>query len=99
MGRRKVLDSRWYNESNYYIRCSAAFESPMLLISRIKPLSRAIKKERIYCNLLSVQSLKPYGEVGYGLSTHVVDVGAFLGMAKNQVNFGFKFALRLFEEW
>lgn len=98
-GQFQVLDSRWYNESNYYIRCSAAFESPMLLISRIKPLSRAIKKERIYCNLLSVQSLNPYGEVGYGLSTHVVDVGAFLGMAKNQVNFGFKFALRLFEEW
>lgn len=98
-GQFQVLDSRWYNESKYYLRCCAAFESPMLLVSRIKYLSRAIKKERIYCNLLSVQSLVPYGEVGYGLSTHVVDVGAFLGMAKNQVNFGFKFSLRLFEEW
>ena len=98
-GQFQVLDSRWYNESKYYVRCSAAFESPMLLFSRIKFLSRAIQKERIYCNLLSVQSLVPYGELGYGLSTHVVDLGAFVGMAKNQVNFGFKFALRLFDEW
>lgn len=97
-GQFQVLDSRWYNESQYYVRCSLAYDSPMLLFSRLKFLSRAIQKERLYCNLLSVHALTPYAEFGYGLSTHIVDMGAFVGVARNQANFGCKVVLRLFDD-
>ncbi len=97
-GQFQLLDSRWYNESQYYARFSLSYESPMLLFSRIKYLSTYIQKERVYCNLLSVQRLTPYVELGYGLSTHIFDVGAFVGLGRGQQNFGCKFVLRLFED-
>ncbi len=97
-GQFQLLDSRWYNESQYYARFSMSYESPMLLFSRVKYLSTYIQKERLYCNLLSVQRLAPYVELGYGLSTHIFDVGAFVGLGRGQQEFGCKFILRLFED-
>lgn len=100
MGRFQLLDARWYNESKYYVRMSSVYESPMLLFSRIKYLSRIIQKERVYCNLLTVRYLLPYAEMGYGLSTHFCDVGVFVGMANHtNVSVGAKFVLRLFDGW
>lgn len=99
-GQFQLLDSRWYNESRYYVRCSAAYESPMLLFSRVKLLTRIIQKERVYCNLLSVHKLFPYCELGYGLSTHICDVALFTRMAAGKTfGIGGKFVLRLFEDW
>ena len=99
-GQFQLLDARWYNESDFYVRLCAAFESPMLLFSRVKYLSRIIQKERVYCNLLGVRYLLPYAEFGYGLSTHLCDVGLFVGVAgRKSASVGCKFALRLFSGW
>lgn len=99
-GQFQLLDSRWYNESNYYARFCTAYESPMLFFSRFKYLSNYIQKERVYCNILMVHALTPYVEFGYGLSTHVFDMGVF-GSAANGTGFSFgaKVALRLFDKW
>lgn len=98
-GQFEALDSRWYNESEYYARACISYESPMLAFSRIKPLTQYIKRERIYCNLLSVHSLNPYVETGYSISTHLFDVGAFMGATNKRggISFGWSFALRFFE--
>lgn len=80
-GQFQLLDERWYNESDYYVRLSTAFESPMLLLSRIKWLTRFISRERIYCNLLNVRSLPIYTEFGYGLSLPLLNLGAFVSVA------------------
>lgn len=80
-GRFYALGSRWYNESRYYARLSATYESPMLVFSRLKFLSRIVQRERIYVNIVSLSSLTPYAELGYGLTTRILDVSAFVGLA------------------
>lgn len=95
-GQFQLLDSRWYNESDYYARLSAAYESPMLLISRIGKLTRYVQKERLYVNLLHVKALGPYGELGYGISLPMIDFGAFMSIANGRATkFAVKIALSL----
>ena len=99
-GQFQLLDARWYNESPYYIRLCMAYESPMLLFSRIKYLSNYIQKESVYCNLLSVHALYPYAELGYGFATHIFNAAAYLSLAnKGGMGFGAKFSISLFNNW
>lgn len=79
-GRFYLLSSSWYNESPYYIKVSVAYESPMLLFSRLPGLTRFVEKERIYVNVVSLKSLPLYGEVGYGISTPILDMSGFLSL-------------------
>lgn len=95
-GEFQLLDSRWYNESRHYARLSAAYESPMLFLSRLRWLTRVIQKERLYINLLNVGTLGYYSEWGYGLSTPLLDVAGFVAVAgHSQTGVGVKFVLRL----
>ena len=98
-GEFQLLSSHWYNESNYYIRASAAYCSPMMLLSRLKCLSRYVQSESIYCNALVVNALKPYIEIGYGISTHIAEYAVFTSIANGSpFGFGAKIALHLFDE-
>lgn len=95
VGEFQLLSSRWYNESRYYIQCTSAYESPMMLLSRIPGISRIVQKERIYFNLLSVKALGIYTEWGYGMSTHLLDLGFFAGISHDKsLNFGCKVILK-----
>ncbi len=97
-GELQVLSSRWYNESRYYALLTSTYESPMLIFSRLPIISRLIQKERIYLNLLSVQKLHLYTELGYSLSTHIVDFGVFAGISHDHsVTLGCKAVLRFFD--
>ena len=94
-----LLSSRWYNESNFYLHAMTSYESPMLLFARVPLISPTILRERIYLNLLKVRTLGFYAEAGYGISTHIFDLGFFTGMAHDATfDFGFKFAVRLFDD-
>ncbi|MDO4930481.1 MAG: DUF5686 family protein [Bacteroidales bacterium] len=98
-GQFQLLDSRWYNESRHYVRLSAAYESPMLLVSRLRWLTRVIQKERIYVNLLNVSTLGYYSEWGYGIATPLLDVAGFIAVAGHkQTGVGVKLVLRLGED-
>lgn len=98
-GELQLLDSRWYNESRHYLRLSSTYESPMLFLSRAPYLSRLILTERVYLNLLNVRALGIYAEAGYGISTHLLNLGAFLGIASHgHASFGCKFVLKFFEK-
>ncbi len=97
-GQFQLLSSRWYNESSYYVRLSSTYESPMLLFSRIPWITHFVQTERVYCNLLSVKNLNWYAELGYGVSTNLVDLGAFASMSGGKhMGVGFKCAFRLFD--
>lgn len=97
-GQFEALDARWYNESDYYARLCTSYESPMLLFSRLPLVTRFIKRERIYCNLLTVRSLRSFTELGYSVGTPLFDIGGFIGFAqKGRVSFGWNIALRFFE--
>ncbi len=98
-GEFQLLSSRWYNESSYYVRLSSAYESPMLLFARIPWITHFVQTEHVYCNLLSVKYLNWYAELGYGVSTNLVNLGVFASATRG-VHFGvgFKCAFRLFED-
>ncbi len=96
-GEYQLLNARWYNESRYYVRFTSTYESPMMLLSRIPGLARAVQKERLYVNLLGVRSLGVYTELGYGISTHLLDLGAFTALRRDRsLSFGCKFVLHFF---
>ncbi len=93
----QLLDSRWYNSSNRYIRAHFTYETPFLLLRHLKEYTRSVINERIYISALSVPHLNPYLEFGYGIGTHVFDAGAFVSFAKTSFQqVGFKFTFELF---
>lgn len=98
-GEFQLLSSRWYNESRYYLQFTSTYESPMLLFSRLPLLTKFIQKERVYLNLLTVKALKFYGELGYGISTNIIDLGAFIGVAPDHsIDFGCKIVFNIFDD-
>ena len=95
-GQFQLLDSHWYNESDYYVRLSATYASPMMLFSRIRYLTRLVDKEFLYCNLLNVRALPVYTEFGYGISLPLLRLAAFGAISgKGQSAFGCKIAFEL----
>lgn len=94
-----LLDRRWYNASTEYVRGNIIYESPMLLLTRIAGITRYIQQERLYLNLLRMNNLQFYTEVGYGLATHVFDFGVFANNINGRFNtFGCKFTFELFRK-
>ena len=95
----QLLDRRWYNSSNAYWRANTAYESPFIFL---RPLNRwlgMVQQERLYGGILFMPHLNPYLEVGYGIGTHIFDVGVFVGSVNGKFNaVGFKFTFELFND-
>ena len=98
-GEFQLLSSRWYNESRQYLRFTGTYQSPLLLFGRLGLFSRQVQTERIYLNLLTVRQLPFYAELGYGVSTHLMNLGTFLSVAPDHsLGFGCRVVLRLFDD-
>jgi hypothetical protein len=96
-GEFQLLDRKWYNASSYYFRSNLTYESPFLFLHRIFKNIGILQRERVYLNLLWVESLHPYMEFGYAISTHLLEIGVFSNFIKNQINkVGIKFTIELF---
>lgn len=95
----QLLDGRWYNSSRQYWRGNVTYESPFILL---KPLNRwlgMVQQERLYGGVLFMPHLNPYIELGYGIGTHIFDVGAFVSTINGKFDtFGFKFTFELFNK-
>ena len=82
-----------------YWRGNFTYESPFILL---KPLNRwlgLVQQERLYGGILFMPHLNPYIELGYGIGTHIFDVGAFVSTINGQFDtFGFKFTFELFNK-
>ena len=99
-GEFELLNSKWYNESEYYVRANVTYESPLLIASRLPWVGRFIETERIYASALSVKRLHPYFELGYGFTTRLFSVGLFAANKNGKFSgFGCKFGLELFRHW
>lgn len=93
----QLLDGRWYNSSREYVRAHLMYEAPFLLLPHLMKYTQYVLNERVYFNALVVPHLKPYLEVGYGIGTHVFDVGVFVSFANwNYQEVGCKFTFELF---
>jgi len=99
-GQFQLLDSRWYNESDYYIRAHASYDSPMLFVSYLPLIGRYVETERFYLSALSIQDTRPYFEVGYGFTNRLFSSAVFFNFLNGQVQeAGFKFTIELFRRW
>lgn len=93
----QLLDSRWYNSSRRYVRGHFTYEAPFLILRHLMKYTRYVQNERLYVSALAMPHLQPYLEVGYGIGTHVFDVGVFVGSSNWKLNhFGCKFTFELF---
>ena len=99
-GQFQLVNSRWYNESDYYVRGHVSYESPMLALSHLPLIGRYIESERLYASALSIQHTRPYFEVGYGLSNRLCSVGlfgSFLGSEFQDLEC--KITVEIFRRW
>ena len=93
----QLLDRRWYNSSDRYLRGHVTYEAPFLLMRHLMKYTRYVLNERLYGNVLVVPHLKPYVELGYGIGTHVFDFGVFASFANwKYKEVGCKFTFELF---
>ncbi len=74
----QLLDGRWYNSSRKYVRAHFTYEAPFLFLRHLMKYTRYVQNERLYVNTLFVPHLNPYLEIGYGIGTHIFDVGVFV---------------------
>lgn len=96
----ELLNSAWYNASDFYVRANATYETPMLLLSWLPVAGRLIERERIYVNALVVRHLYPYVEYGYGLATRAFSLGAFLSQRKGKIDaVSVRVGFELFRRW
>ncbi len=99
-GNFQLLNSEWYNTSRYYLRGHASYESPLLVCSFLPLIGKYIERETIYFSLLSIQHTRPYAEVGYGVTTRFISIGAFGSFLNGKPKeFGLKFTFELFRKW
>lgn len=99
-GQFQLLDSKWYNESNYYARTHISFESPMLALTWVPLIGHFVEKERLYFSALSIEHRSLYFELGYGFSSRFFSTGFFTSFLGNKFeSFGSKFTIELFRRW
>lgn len=93
----QLLPREWFNASRWYIRANAVYESPFILLRHLSNYTRSVINERIYINVLTMNQMKPYIELGYGIGTHIFDFGVF-GSLSNWSNsrIGCKITFELF---
>lgn len=95
----QLLDGRWYNSSRRYIRGNVTYESPFIFMLPLNRWLGMIQHERLYGGVLFMPHLNPYIELGYGIETHVFDVGVFVSSINGKYDsFGFKFTFELFND-
>lgn len=94
-----LLDRQWFNSSRNYVRSNLTYESPFILLRPFNKWLGMVQQERLYGGVLFMPHLKPYVELGYGIGTHVFDVGGFVNLINGKFDtVGFKFTFELFND-
>ena len=99
-GQFQLLDSRWYNASDYYLRGHISYESPMLALTWLPWAGRYIEKERLYASILSIENTHAYTELGYGFTNRFFSTGIFASFLNYKFQeLSMKFTIELFRRW
>lgn len=99
-GQFQLLNSEWYNASQYYLRANVSYESPLLLLTWLPFVGKYIETERLYASALQIEHTRPYIELGYGLTNRYFSIGLFGSFLNGKLNeFGSKFTFELFRKW
>lgn len=93
----QLLTPLKYNAIDKYIRGNVQYDAPLLLVPTLLRNVKFVTKERLYCNVLLVDTMNPYIELGYGIGTNIFNVGVFWGGEINKMDmFGAKFTFEVF---
>lgn len=96
----QLLNSHWYNVSEYYFRANATYESPLMIMSHLPWVGKYMETERLYVNVLWVTKLHPYIEYGYGFTNRLFSMGFFAATRNTTFDgVGIRMALELFSGW
>ena len=99
-GQFQLLNSMWYNESDYYLRGHMSLESPLLALGWTPLVGHFVETEMIYASVLSIEHTHLYSEVGYGFTNRYFSTGIFASFLNHRFqNFGCKFTIELFKRW
>ena len=99
-GEFELLDANKYNNSDYYMRANATYESPLLTLSWLPLIGKFVEMERIYAGVLNAKNLHPYIEVGYGFSCRAFSMGMFASLNNGKFDrFGCRLGFELFRQW
>ena len=99
-GNFELLQSRVYNESDYYLRANVSYDSPMMVGSWVPYLGKYIERERFYLGTAVVERSKPYFELGYSFTNRYISIGLFAGFKGTKYQeIGFDFEYELFSRW
>ena len=72
----------------------------MLILSYLPLIGRYIEIERLYVSALSIQHIKPYFELGYGLTNRYFSTAVFTNLLGGKIQeFGCKFTIEIFSRW
>ena len=92
-----LLSTVKYNEIDKYLRANVQYDAPLLLVPTLLRKVKYITKERLYCNLLLVDTMNPYVEMGYGIGTNIFNMGIFWGGEVDKWDrIGVKFTFEIF---
>ncbi len=92
-----LLSSVKYHEIDKYLRANIQYDAPLLLVPTLLRKVKYITKERLYCNLLLVDTMSPYLEMGYGIGTNIFNMGIFWGGEIDKWDrIGVKFTFEIF---
>ncbi len=93
----QLIDRRWYNASDFYLRNNVTYESPLMLASWLPVVGRHVRMERVYVNNLVVEDFHPYTELGYGFATKAFSFAAYTSFMNGKYNsIGCRFSLELY---
>ncbi len=96
----ELLNSRWYNESRYYVRGNASYDSPLLIGTCVPYLGKYIERERFYFSSAIVDHTRPYFEIGYSFTNRYISAGIFASFLNTDFQrIGFDFEFELFRRW
>lgn len=99
-GNFQLLDSRLYNESQYYIRGNLSFETPLLGAYLVPVVGRYVERERIYLSSLGIANTRLYSELGYSFTCRFFSMGVFASFMNTKYqDLGAKFTFELFRRW
>lgn len=94
-----LLSSVKYNEIDKYLRANIKYDAPLLLVPSLLRRVKSITRERLYCNMLLVDTMDPYIEMGYGIGTNFFNVGLFWGGEITKWDMvGVKFTFEVFNQ-
>ncbi len=99
-GQFQLVDSRWYNSSNYYFRAHVSYDTPLLIMYKIPLIGRYVEAERIYLSALTIEHTRPYFELGYGFSNRLFSSALFASFLNTKIQeIGFKITVEIFSRW